>query len=29
VWITYNDIGYLALRHGATGIADTIAAMHE
>jgi uncharacterized protein (DUF302 family) len=28
VWLTYNDIGYIALRHGATAGADAVAAMH-
>ena len=28
VWLTFNDIGYLALRHGATDAPDAIAAMH-
>ncbi len=29
VWVTYNDIGYIALRHGVTDQGDAIAAMHE
>lgn len=29
VWVTYNDIGYLALRHGVGGHGDAIASMHE
>jgi uncharacterized protein (DUF302 family) len=28
VWLTYDDIGYIALRHGATAVADAVAAMH-
>ena len=28
VWLTYNDIGYIALRHGATDVADAVAGMH-
>jgi len=28
VWIAYNDIGYIALRHGATDIPDAVAAMY-
>ena len=29
VWLAYNDIGFLALRHGATDSPDAVAAMHE
>ena len=28
VWLAYNDIGYLALRHGATDAPDLVAAVH-
>jgi len=28
VWLTYNDIGYIALRHGARDVADAVAGMH-
>lgn len=28
VWLAYNDIGYIALRHGATDTPDAVAAMH-
>jgi uncharacterized protein (DUF302 family) len=28
VWLTYNDIGYIALRHGATAVPNAVAAMH-
>jgi uncharacterized protein (DUF302 family) len=29
VWVTYNDIAYLALRHGITDQGDAIASMHD
>ena len=29
VWLTYNDIAYIALRHGATAVPNAVAAMHE
>src|SRR5437764_5728689 len=29
VWITYNDIGYIALRHSQTDVPDLVAAIHE
>ena len=29
VWLTYNDIGYIALRHGMNAVPDAVAAMHE
>jgi uncharacterized protein (DUF302 family) len=29
VWLTYNDIAYIALRHGAHAVPDAVAAMHE
>ena len=28
VWVTHNDIAFIALRHGATAQSDTVAAMH-
>lgn len=28
VWVTYNDIGYIALRHGVDGQGERIAAVH-
>jgi uncharacterized protein (DUF302 family) len=29
VWLAYNDIGYLALRHGATDAPDAVVAMYQ
>ena len=29
VWVTYNDIGYIALRHGVEGQRDAIGHVHE
>jgi uncharacterized protein (DUF302 family) len=29
VWVTYNDIGYIALRHGAADASIALTAMHE
>jgi uncharacterized protein (DUF302 family) len=29
VWLTYNDIGYIALRHGQTDLPVALGAIHE